>query len=81
MSLEYFEAGRQHIVQFRIPRQWDQRVLERSDDCLVIGDLIVDIGLVESRAMDLVQLKFRLARLFDQRLAGVVVLGRNVKFF
>src|SRR3546814_5943964 len=48
--LEQREAGFQQRLQLAIVGARDERVLERAVDGGVIGDLVLDIGLVERRA-------------------------------
>ena len=60
-------------------RRRDEHCLERAVDRLVIGDLVVDIGLVERGAVELAELGALRRRPLGQRLAGVVVLRRHVE--
>src|SRR6185312_5513122 len=77
MALENLEAGREQILELRIFRVGDQRVLERAVDRLVKGEFVRRVGLIESGAGQLRELLPLGRRLLHQRLAGVVVLGRD----
>ena len=79
MRLEQGQAALQQALQLGVLSIGNKRVLQRGIDCLVIGDLVVDIGLVEggaARAGELRALGLGLAR---QALAGGVVLGRDIE--
>ena len=53
VALEDLQAGLQQALQFGIAGRRNEQGLERAVDRLVIGDLVVDIGLVERGALQL----------------------------
>ena len=59
----------------------NERALQRTVDCLVVGDLVVDVGLVERGAAELGKFRSFLGRLLGERFAGVVIFRRDVEFF
>src|SRR5260370_12540676 len=52
VALENLQAGLQQALQLRVVRVGNERCLQRAIDCLVIGDFVGDIGLVEFRALE-----------------------------
>ena len=58
MTLEYLETGGQKVLQLGIAGVGDQDSLKRVVDCLVIGDLVVGVSLVEDCAAELLQLDY-----------------------
>src|SRR5674476_1318649 len=77
MALENLQAGLQQALELGIARRRNQQGLERAVDGLVVGDLVGDIGLVESRAAELGQFGVFGGGLLGQRAAGIVVFRRN----
>lgn len=55
MALKDFQARLQQVLQ-RIACRRDQLRLERNVDGLVVGDLVFDVGLVESGPRELIEL-------------------------
>src|SRR5713101_4127567 len=56
VALKDLQAGLQQALQLRVGRIRNERRLQRAIDCLVIGDFVGDIGLVELRALELAEL-------------------------
>src|SRR6476469_7762027 len=54
----------------------DQRLVDRVEDLLVVGDLVVDVGAIEGGAVQLLERREVLLATLGERLAGGVVLGR-----
>src|SRR5438128_7544042 len=79
MALKDLQAGLQQALQLGIARRRDQLGLQRAVDGLVVGDLVGDIGLVVAGALQLAELGELVGRLLRQRLAGVVILGRDLE--
>src|SRR5579864_867039 len=79
VTLEDLQAGLQQLLQFGVARRRDERLLQRAVDGLMVGDLVLDVGLVESGAAQLGELVAFFLGLFGQRLAGVVVLRRDLQ--
>src|SRR5690242_4835317 len=77
MALEDFQAGLQQALQLGIVGRRDQLRFQRAVDRLVVGDLVGDIGLVVFGAFQLLELGELVGRVLRQRLAGVVVFGRD----
>ena len=53
MALEQLQPRLQQRLQLGVLGRGDQQRLKRAVDLLVVGDLVVDIGLVECRAVEL----------------------------
>src|ERR1035437_8304357 len=79
MALEYLQAGFQQALQLGIVRRRNQRALERAVHGLMVGDLVVDIRLVERRAVELSEFFALGGALLGQRAAGIVVLRRYLE--
>src|SRR5262249_40358510 len=85
MTLKDLQAGLQKALQLGIGRRWNERGFERAVDRLVVGYLVVDIGLVKRRTVQLGELGTLGIGVLGQRLAGVVVfrldleLGAEIK--
>src|SRR6185312_17334111 len=80
MALENLQAGFQQALQLGVLCRRDQRGLQRLVDLLVIGDLVIDISLVEGGTLELFKLGFLALDLLGQRLAGGVVFRRDLQF-
>ncbi len=52
VTLEYFQSGFEQALQLRIVRRGDQQRFQCAIDLLVVGDLIFDVSLVESLAVE-----------------------------
>jgi hypothetical protein len=55
VALEDLQASLQQALEFAVARGWNELRLERAVHRLVVGDLIVDMGLVEGGAIELRQ--------------------------
>jgi hypothetical protein len=77
VALKDFQPGFEQILQFGILRRRNKGAGQRRIHRFVIGHLVGDIGLVESGAAKLVELRALVRGLLAQRLAGVVVFRRN----
>src|SRR5262249_49498826 len=49
VALEDLQSGRQQVLELGIAGRRDERALERAVHGLVVGDLVLDVGLVEGR--------------------------------
>src|SRR6266404_2317336 len=79
VALENLETSLQQALQLRLVRGWNKRCLQRAIDCLVIGDFVGDIGLVEFRALEPAELSEFVSAILRQGLAGVVVFGCDLE--
>jgi hypothetical protein len=77
VALEDFQAGLQQALELGIVCRRDQRAFERAVDGLVVGDLVIDIRLVERRSLELGEFGALGVGLLGQRAAGVIVLRRD----
>src|SRR4051812_2884785 len=66
-------------LQLGVLRIRDQRLVERVDHGLVVGDLVVDVGAVELGALQLLQVGEVLVAALLQALAGVAFLRRDLQ--
>ena len=73
VALKDLQPRRQKILELGIARRRNELALKRAVDGFVIGDLIVDIGLIEGGEFGAL-----VAGLLGQCLAGVVVLRRDI---
>jgi hypothetical protein len=78
MALEDLQACLQQALQLGIAGRGDQLRFQHAVDRLVVGNLVGDIGLVEGCAGELAELGELVGGRLRQRLAGVVVLRRDV---
>jgi len=81
VTLKDFQAGSEQVLELWIGSGRNERVLQRTVDCLVVGDLVVDVGLVERGAAELGKFRSFLGRLLGERFAGVVIFRRDVELF
>src|SRR6476660_4184204 len=79
VALENLQAGLQQALQFRVVRGRNKLCLKRAIDRLVIGDFVIDIGLVELRALQLAKFGALVGGVLRQGLAGVVVFRLDVE--
>src|SRR5262245_11501864 len=79
VALEEFQAGLQQAFELGIVRRGDKRAFERTVDGLMVGNLVVDICLVECRAFELRELGALGCSLLGQRAAGLVILRLHVQ--
>jgi len=80
MPLKDFQACGQQVLELRITGRGDERVLQRAVDRLVVGNLVVDVRLVERCTTELGEFVVLRGRLLGERLAGIVVFGGHIKF-
>jgi len=80
MPLEDFQACGEEVLELRIARRGNERVLQRAVDRLVVGDLVVDVRLIEGRTAELGKFVALCGRLLGERLAGIVVFRGDVEF-
>src|SRR6266566_980983 len=73
VALENLQAGLQQALELAVIRRRNELRLERAVHGLMVGDLIVDIGLVERGAVELGEVSALGVRLLGQGLAGGVV--------
>src|SRR5262249_375788 len=64
VALEDLQPGRQQVLELGIAGRRDERALERAVHRLVVGDLVLDVGLVEGGAAELLQLGLLVLRRF-----------------
>src|SRR5690606_20479206 len=64
-------------LQLRVLRIGNQDVVQRVDHLLVVGDLVINVGLVKGRSLEGAQLGEVLVAAGFQRPAGVIFLGRQ----
>jgi hypothetical protein len=57
VALKDFQAGREQVLELRIGSRRNERVLQRTVDSLVVGDLVVDVSLVERGAAEFGKLR------------------------
>ena len=69
------------VCQFCVTGVGNKGVLQGGIDRLVIGHLVVDVGLVESLAVELREFGALICRLLAERLAGVVIFRGYPSFF
>src|SRR5258705_10367857 len=79
VALENLETSLQQALQLRVVRVGNKRYLQRAIDCLVIGDFVGDIGLVELRVLELAEFGELVGGVLRQGLAGIVVLGCDLQ--
>src|SRR5262245_10478905 len=79
MRLEQGQPALQQALQLGVLSIGNWHVLQRGVYCLVIGDLFVNIGLVEGGAAQAGELRAFALGLACQALAGGVVLGRDIE--
>jgi hypothetical protein len=75
VALENLETSLQQALQLRVVRVGNKRCLQRAIDCVVIGDFIGDIGLVEFRALELAERSEFVGGILRQGLAGRCLRG------
>src|SRR5215472_3259 len=81
--LEVGDERRPHrdeqVLQLRVLRARDQRLVERIDHLFVVRDLLLDVGAVERRAAQRLQVLDVVLAALLQALAGRVVLGGDLE--
>ena len=60
----------QQRLEFGILGAWNQRLVDRLQDRLVVGDLVIDVGLVEGVSRELLERGQIVIAAFLQTLAG-----------
>ena len=79
--LEVRDEGRTHLdeqrLEFLVRRARNQRLVERIDHLLVVRHFMIDVRLVERRALERLQVGEVLLAVGLQALAGGIVLRRN----
>ena len=80
MALEELQARFEKCLQFGIFGRGNQQRRKRPVDLVVVRDLVVDVCLVESRAIEGSQFGAFISCSLSKRLAGVIVSGATLSF-
>src|SRR5262245_32883884 len=79
VTLENFQPSGQEVFELLIAGRWNECVLQRAIHGLMVGDLVVDVGLVEGRAVELGKFGALVACLLTQLPARVILFRLDVK--